>query len=163
MNELQRLKQLQQSIVSPTREAPQPGAMEQILVRMLGDMQLADPTIRTQEGYARAVPRVQTTWQIPENLSLSGIPWRPDLTCVLVYDHLNDRSGGTFANEASVFHRCAGIQHVIICYETWNSFNLTGSYVVTNNFTVTSGSAITAVQPATLTAAVTWMRCDGRK
>ena len=58
MNELQRLKQLQQLIVNPTVEIPQPGAMEQNLRRMLGDMQLAGLEERTQEGYVRAVRKV---------------------------------------------------------------------------------------------------------
>jgi|GEM_PF-5465384 len=42
MNELQRLKQLQQSIVNPAVEIPQLRSMEQNLLRMLGDMQLPD-------------------------------------------------------------------------------------------------------------------------
>ncbi|MCI0606867.1 site-specific integrase [bacterium] len=56
MNELQRLKQLQQQIANPTIEGvPQVDALEQMQLQMLGDMQLQGLSERTQESYVRAI------------------------------------------------------------------------------------------------------------
>ncbi|MCI0607300.1 phage integrase N-terminal SAM-like domain-containing protein [bacterium] len=59
MNELQRLKQLQQQIVNPTIEGvPQIDALEQMQLRMLGDMQLQGLAERTQESYVRGIRKL---------------------------------------------------------------------------------------------------------
>ena len=59
MNELERLKQLQQQIANPTIEGvPQIDALEQMQLRMLGDMQLQGLAERTQESYVRAIRKL---------------------------------------------------------------------------------------------------------
>ena len=59
MNELQRLKQLQQQIANPTVEGvPQIDGLEQMQLRMLGDMQLQGLSERTQESYVRAIRKL---------------------------------------------------------------------------------------------------------
>ena len=58
MNELQRLKQLQQQITNPILGVPQVDALEQLQLRMLGDMQLQGLSERTQESYVRAIRKL---------------------------------------------------------------------------------------------------------
>ena len=58
MNELQRLKQLQQLIANPIEGVPQVDAVEQLQLRMLGDMQLGGLSERTQESYVRAIRKL---------------------------------------------------------------------------------------------------------
>ncbi|MCI0606100.1 phage integrase N-terminal SAM-like domain-containing protein [bacterium] len=59
MNEPQRLKQLQHRSTNPTIEGvPQIDALEQMQLRMLGDMQLQGLAERTQESYVRAIRKL---------------------------------------------------------------------------------------------------------
>jgi len=65
MNELQRLKELQQLIANPIEGVPQVGAVEQLQLRMLGDMQLGGLSERTQESYVRAIRKLSEHYGKP--------------------------------------------------------------------------------------------------
>ena len=65
MNELQRLKQLQRLIANPIEGVPQVGAVEQLQLRMLGDMQLGGLSERTQESYVRAIRKLSEHYGKP--------------------------------------------------------------------------------------------------
>jgi len=65
MNELQRLKELQQLVRNPIEEVPQIGVLEQLQLRMLGDMQLRGLSERTQESYVRAIRKLSEHYGKP--------------------------------------------------------------------------------------------------
>ncbi len=70
MNELQRLKQLQQQIANPIEGLSQVSVLEQLQLRMLGDMQLRGLSERTQESYVRAIRKLAEHYgRAPDEIS----------------------------------------------------------------------------------------------
>ena len=65
MNELERLKQLQFQIANPIEGIPQVDELEQLQLRMLGDMQLRGLAERTQESYVRAIRKLAEHYARP--------------------------------------------------------------------------------------------------